>query len=193
MLLRSCVMAIATLAAAGCASTGYYGGGYDTYPGETYYDSGPADYGSYGYGAYGYSRPYAYGYPAYNPYFYDHRDRRDRDRHDDNDDDRDHNHKRKHYDGDSLYYPGACDRDPDHCGNKHGVSNRWTNRNVDDRPSRQRKIEQRQRLADDANRDGRRPSAEQRDNGGAQGVVQRQRLKRMNAGNACPPKGCLDN
>ena len=191
MLLRFCVMAIATLAAAGCASTGYYGGGYG-YPDESYYDY-PSGYGSYGYGSYGYGGPYGYGYPGYHPYFYDGHDRHD----DDDDDDHDHDQDHRHKHGDARYFhpaPGViCDREPDHCRNKPGVNNRWTNRNVEDQPSRPRKIQQRERLADNNDRNSRRPSME-RQNNNTQDFLQRhiQRLNKQKPGNACPPRGCPD-
>lgn len=193
MLLRFCVMAIATLAAAGCASTGYYGGGYG-YPDESYYDY-PSGYGSYGYGSYGYGGPYGYGYPGYHPYFYDGHDRHDDDDDDDHDHDHDQDHRHKH--GDARYFhpaPGViCDREPDHCRNKPGVNNRWTNRNIEDQPFRPRKIQQRERLADNNDRNSRRPSME-RQNNNTQDFLQRhvQRLNKQKPGNACPPRGCPD-
>lgn len=203
MLLRLCVMAIATLAAAGCVSSGYYGG-YDTYPGEATYDYPPYGYGSdyppYGYGSYGYGSygygygsPYGYGYP----YSYHRHDHDDHDRHDDNDNnDRDHKHKH----GDARYFipsPGVtCDREGGVCRDKSGVNDRWTNRMHNDQPSRPGKVERPPRVAGNVDRDVRRPSA-QRDNNGngnGQNFLQRhvQRLNNQKPGNACPPRGCTD-
>jgi hypothetical protein len=116
MFLRSCLMAIATLAAAGCAGSGY-NGSYDTYPGEAYYDPYYDYYGGPSY----YEGPY-HGGLGYHPYFHDLDD---------------HHYDHDHDDDDDRYFRPArgvtCDRERDVCYDKHGLDYQATQRYLGER------------------------------------------------------------